>query len=169
MQKCWKCANGELSIDSDSEIWVYESKSCRISITAWYNSKKGPMTEIVFEFDKDGKKQVIIECLETKYNRLLSEPKYYEVEDSAKNVMEICDILLKIDTNSSEYWMVSSLQECVKNLANKLTNSKCFHVYHGNGLFFGMSKSISGKMKFLDSIPRRCMEFPGSRLDSIAD
>lgn len=164
MQKCWKCADGELSVDSKSSIWVFKNKTCQIFITSWYDSEKGPMTEIVYE---SSKRQIIIDCLEKKPNKLFYEPKYFD--EASTKVIKICETLLNMDQDSSDYFLVTPLQESLEKMIEHLSNIKCFHAYHGNGLFFGLSVSRSRKTKFLETVPRRCMEFPGTRLDSLSD
>ena len=82
--------------------------------------------------------------------------------------MELCKIISSIDTKGTGHFMISSLIQCVEELTQRLSNEiKGIHTYYGNGLFFGMIKNKFGKIQKLDSIPSRCMEFPGSRLDSL--
>lgn len=162
-EKCWKTEEGELYFDLTSHIWAFINGSRKIFITSWRDTKKGPMTEVVLE---DEEKQVIIEILEKKFDEdlYLSE----QADKAMKKVMELCKIISSIDTTGTGYFMISSLIPCVEELTQRLSNEiKGIHTYYGNGLFFGMIKNKFGKIQKLDSIPSRCMEFPGSRLDSL--
>lgn len=168
-EKCWKTEEGELYFDLTSHIWAFINGSRKIFITSWRATQKGPMTEVVLEDEyEDEEKQVIIEILEKKVNEelFLSE----QANKAMKKVMELCKIISSIDTKNTDYHMISSLIQCVEKLTQLLSNEiKGIHTYYGNGLFFGMKKNIFGKIKKLDSIPRRCMEFPSSHLDSFLD
>ncbi len=164
-EKCWKTEEGELYFDFTSHIWAFINGSRKIFITSWRVTQKGPMTEVVLE---DEEKQVIIEILEKKFNEELYLPK--QADETMKKVMELCKIISSIDTEGNVYWMISSLTPCVQKLMQQFSDDiKGIHTYYGNGLFFGMRKNIFGKIQKLNSIPSRCMEFPGSRLDSILD
>ena len=121
------------------------------------------MTEIVLKTEK---KQVIIEILEKKFNEELYLPE--QADKTMKKVMKLCRIVSSIETEMTDYWMTSSLTSCVQELMRwDFEEIKGIHTYYGNGLFFGMRKNIFGKTEMLNSIPSRCMEFPGSRLDSV--
>ena len=162
-EKCWKTEEGELYFDLTSHIWAFINGSRKIFITSWRDTKKGPMTEVVLE---DEEKQVIIEILEKKFDEelYLSE----QADKAMKKVMELCKIISSIDTKGTGHFMISSLIPCVEELTQRLSNEiKGIHTYYGNGLFFGMIKNKFGKIQKLESIPSRCMEFPGSRLDSL--
>lgn len=162
-EKCWKTEEGELYFDLTSHIWAFINGSRKIFITSWRDTKKGPMTEVVLE---DEEKQVIIEILEKKFNEelYLSE----QADKAMKKVMELCKIISSIDTKGTGYFMISSLIPCVEELIRRLSNEiKGIHTYYGNGLFFGMTKNKFGKIQKLDEISRRCMEFPGTRFDSL--
>lgn len=164
-EKCWKTEEGELYFDFTSYIWVFINGSRKISIISWRDTKKGPMTEIVL---KDEEKQVIIEILEKKFNEELYFPE--QADETMKKVMELCRTISSIDTKGTGYFMISSLIPCVQELTQRLSDEiKGIHTYYGNGLFFGMMRNKFGKIQKIDSIPSRCMEFPGSRLDSIVD
>ncbi len=162
-EKCWKTEEGELSFDFTSSIWAFINGSRKIFITSWRGTKKGPMTEI---FLKDGEKEVIIEILEKKFNEELFLPE--QADETMKKVIELCKTISSIDTSCTKYWMLSSLIPCVKELTQRLSDEiKGIHTYYGNGLFFGMRMNKFGKIQKLDSIPSRCMEFPGTRLDTL--
>lgn len=162
-EKCWKTEEGELYFDLTSHIWAFINGSRKIFITSWRDTKKGPMTEVVLN---DEEKQVIIEILEKKFNEelYLSE----QADKAMKEVMELCKIISSIDTKGTGNFMISSLIPCVEELIRRLSNEiKGIHTYYGNGLFFGMTKNKFGKIQKLDEISGRCMEFPGTRFDSL--
>lgn len=162
-EKRWKTQKGELYFDFTSNIWAFISDSRKIFITSWRGTKKGPMIEIVLENEK---KQVIIEILEKNFNEELYLPE--QADETMKKVMELCRIISSIETERTDYWMFSSLTSCVQELMRwESAEIKGIHTYYGNGLFFGMKKNIFGKTEMLNSIPSRCMEFPGSRLDTV--
>lgn len=162
-EKCWKTKKGKLYYNFTSHIWAFISGSRKIFITSWSGTQKGPMTEIVLKTEK---KQVIIEILEKKFNEELYLPE--QADKTMKKVMKLCRIVSSIETEMTDYWMTSSLTSCVQELMRwDFEEIKGIHTYYGNGLFFGMRKNIFGKTEMLNSIPSRCMEFPGSRLDSV--
>lgn len=163
---CWKTEKGELHFNFISNIWTFSgsrySGPLWISIISSPDTKKGPITEIVLENER---KQVIIEILEKKFNKELYLSK--QLDKTMKKVMEICRIVSNIETELTDYGMISSLNSCVQELMQWYSDGiKEVHTYYGNGLFFGMRKNIFGKTKMLNSIPSRCMQFPGSRIDS---
>lgn len=169
-EKCWKTEDGELYFSFICNTWTFTNGSRRTFITSWRDTKKGPITEIVLEDNEDDneKEFVIIEILEKKFNKELYLPR--QVDETMKKVMEICKIISNIDTECTEYHRISSLLPCIQELIQRLSDEiKGIHVYYGNGLFFGMRKNRLGKIEKLNLIPSRCMEFLGSRLDSIAD
>ncbi len=162
-EKCWKTKKGELYFSFTSNTWSFINDSRKVFITSWRDTEKGPMTEVVLE---DGKNQVILEILEKEFNEELYLPE--QPDETMKKVMDLCQTISIIDTGRTDYWMTSSLISCMKKLIQQSSGKiKCIHAYYGNGLFFGMKMNIFGKIKKLDSIPGRCMEFPGTRLDTV--
>lgn len=161
---CWKGKEGELFFDSSSCIWTFVCDSRKITIISWADTQKGPMTELTI---LSAGKKIIIEVIERKFNTELYSP--VKAEESAKKVLELCSVLSSIDMTSVPYWMILSLHPRIEEVAKQFVRAKSIHAYYGNGLFFGIKINLFGKVKRLDSIPGRCMEFPGTRLDSIVD
>lgn len=168
--KSWKNTVGKLELDSENGTWRFTSNKGKkvIDISSWRTTEKGDMTEIFLE-DSKWKKEIIIEMIEKNFNDEFFSPK--NPDETADKIMELCGSLLSIDTTRTAYNMASSLYNCLEKLLTEpfLRNVKCMHVYYGNGLFFGVKRIQYNKAKRIECIPKRCMEFPGTRLDSIAD
>ena len=168
--KSWKNTVGKLELDSENSTWSFTSSKREkvISINSWRITEKGYMTEIFLE-DSVWKQEIIIEMIEKNFNDEIFLPE--NPDETADKIMELCGSLLSIDTTHTAYNMASSLYNCLEKLFTEpfLRNVKCMHVYYGNGLFFGVKRIQHNKVKRIGCIPKRCMEFLGTRLDSIAD
>lgn len=168
--KSWENTVGELELDSENCTWRFTSRIGKkvILINSWRTTEKGDMTEIFLK-DFDWNKEIIIEMIEKKFNDEFYSPK--NPKETANKIMELCKTLLSVETERTINNMYSSLYHCLEKLLTEQTSSnvKCMHVYYGNELFFGIRRNRFNKPKRIDCIPKRCLEFPGTRLDSIAD
>lgn len=155
-EKHWKTAYGDLFFDSNSSIWVLKKDSRTITVIAWKGGPKGPMLELVLR-EKD--RQVIFEILEKTFDKELFEPKI--PNKAAEKVMKLCRIIC----SHSE----TSIFSCTKELLQQFPNEQfmAVHTYYGNGLFCGMKRTLLGKIKNLKFLPCRCMNNPGTRLDTL--
>lgn len=160
-EKCWKCDEGELTLDLMSNIWYFCSGSRQVWITPWRKTEKGPMTEVVVSEEET---EVILEILEKDFKKEWYSPK--QPDETADDVMELCKDILSIDLSGTDYARSSSLRHFVQQIM-QLRKIKGIHVYYGNGLFFGMIRNLIGQIKELDRISKRCMVFPATRIDSL--
>ena len=170
--KCWESEIGKLELDLSNSTWCFTNRfgSQRvIFINSWQMTAKGPITEIMLQ-NSEKEKRIIFEMIERNFNKEIFLPE--NSDEMADKIMKLCETVLSIDTSTSEYHIGSSVYSCAEELLTEKLfdkNVKCIHVYYGNGLFFGIRKDWFNKVKRIDSIPKRCMEFPGTRLDSISD
>ena len=161
--KHWKGKDGDLSFDPKWEQWTFSCASRRITITPWADTSKGPMTELYLSSSNH---RIIMEFLDRRFSKELCSPD--QPDKTATKVMELIKVLAGIDMEDccSPYWLINSLTSCIDEVAKHFDGARFVHVYYGTGLAYGIKITRFGKPKKLDAIPGRCLEFPGTRLDS---
>lgn len=150
---CWESEVGKLSYDFKSRTWRFKTAIAEISLVSWRCTKKGPLTELYLTTEK---REVIIEVLEKKFNTELYEPE--NLDETHEKVLSMCTTLLNNVDYSSSY-LYSELISCVTHLSEQFTTPTTFHVYFGNGLFFGLYKYKFGKISRIRNIPPRCPNY----------
>lgn len=146
----------ELEWNPNTHIWKLtisrNSKVICISTIMWHY-----MTQIVFT-DAEQRQEVFFEIFEKEFNEEFYYPK--ELDEIAKKITEICKIVWKYIGKDS----TSSPEEsCAEELLlNHFSDNATFHVYYGNGLFFGMRRKRFNKeeVEKIEAIPMRCRESP---------
>lgn len=150
----------ELEWNPNKHIWKLtissNSKMIFISTTMWHN-KNHYMTQIVFT-DAEQRQEVFFEIFEKKFNEEFYYPK--ELDEIAKKITEICKIVWKYIGKDSTF---SPEESCAEELLlNHFSDNATFHVYYGNGLFFGMRRKRFNKeeVEKIKAIPMRCRRNP---------
>ncbi len=141
---------GDVLYDTFNKIWSFKKGSLNIRMVAWEDTLKGPLIEVFLE---ENQKRVIFEILEKYSYESLINPSIENLESSAEKVIFIIRKLYSLELHSDQ--LVSFLKRSARNLLQGDENFCAIHIYYEFGLFFGIKKTVTGKLKDLEMIPPR--------------